>query len=307
MDLNSNCFRPYKKPNSETIYMSKQSNHPYHVKKQIPSMVNNRLNRLSKNESDFNFVKKDYQNALDKSQYNHELNYSEDNKHPDVRNKKRRRRKIIYFQPPFSLAVKTPIGKRFLHLVKKHFTPNHPLYKILNHRCLKISYCCMNNIKNEITSCNKRLRSDTSGADTTRLCNCRSKEDPCPLGGKCLLSNIVYRADIETKEGDHKIYIGTAGNTFKERHGGHKSSMKHRAKRNTTELSKAYWTLKDEGKTPVIKWSVVKQVKTKYNLKRGCTLCNTERYEIARANKDKLLNKRNERKRVCPHYTSSFF
>ena len=305
MDLDSDNFRPYRKPNSETIYMSKQSNHPYHVKKQIPSMVNNRLNRLSKNESDFNFVKKDYQEALDKSLYQHELNYSAVTRQSN-KNKKKRKRKIIYFQPPFSLAVKTPIGKRFLHLVKKHFTPNHPLYKVLNHRCLKISYCCMNNINNEITSCNKMLRSNTNEANTSRLCNCRGK-NTCPLEGRCLLSNLVYRADIETEEGDHDIYIGTAGNTFKERHGGHKSSMKHREKKDATALSQKYWELKDQGKTPKIKWSVVKQVKTKFNLKRGCTLCNTERYTIASANKDKLLNKRNERKRVCPHYTSSFF
>ena len=220
--------------------------------------------------------------------------------------KKKRRRKIIYFKPPFSLDVKTPIGRLFLKLVKKHFTPDHPLYKILNFRCLKISYWCLDNIKTEITANNRKLTKKNKKEDT-KLCNCKSKTEPCPLGNKCLSSNLVYRADITTKEGDHKIYIGTTGNTFKQRYTGHKTTLKHIGKKNTTELSKFYWKMKEENKTPEIKWSIVRQINAGFSLRNGCTLCNTERYEIAKAEKDKLLNTRNERKRACPHYASKFF
>jgi hypothetical protein len=126
------------------------------------------------------------------------------------------------------------------------------------------------------------------------------------MDGQCLKSNIVYRAEITTEEGDHGTYIGTSGNTFKIRYGGHKNSFRYSDNRNKTELSKFYWKLKDEGKTPNIKWSIIKEVKSGPNLK-ACTLCNTERYMIAQSENERLLNTRNERKRVCPHYTSMFF
>ena len=190
-------------------------------------------------------------------------------------------------------------------LIKKHFHTTHPLHKVLNHRCLKISYCCLNNVKSEITSHNRRLRNSTK-IETKPPCDCR-KKDSCPLNGKCQITNLVYKADITTEDGDHKIYIGTTGNSFKERHRGHKTSFVHERKANTTELSKYYWRLRNEGKDPVLKWSVIREVRGGYNRKNGCTLCNTERYEIARADKKRLLNKRTERKRVCPHYTSKFF
>ena len=83
-------------------------------------MVNKRLNRLSKAKTEFEFVKSDYNEALKKSKYKAELQFEDKTKINN--NKKKRRRKIIYFQPPFSLTVKTPIGKLFLKLVKKHFT-----------------------------------------------------------------------------------------------------------------------------------------------------------------------------------------
>ena len=214
---------------------------------------------------------------------------------------------MIYFQPPFSLTVKTPIGKLFLKSVRKHFTISNPLYKVLNFRCLKISYCCMNNIKSEITAINRRITSDNSDHQAEKLCNCRSKVIPCPLDGKCLVTNLVYRADIKTSEEDHRIYVGTSGNSFKERYTGHKTTFKHKKKKNSTELSKYFWKLKDQGKSPEIKWSVVRKISSKTTLRSGCNLCNTERYEIARADKNKLLNIRNERKRICPHYAKQFF
>ena len=224
MDMNSDTYRPYQKSNSKTIYMNNYSNHPNYIKKQLPNMINNRLNAVSKTKSDFEFIKPNYQDALEHSNYKQKLCYSENAITPNP-GKRKRRRKIIYFQPPFSLAVKTPIGKIFLKLVKKHFTTANPLQKILNAKSLKISYCCMSNAKSEITSYNKQLLSNKA-TPQDKTCNCRSKVDPCPLQGYCLTNNLVYRADITTKEGDHKIYIGTSGNSFKERYNGHTTTLK---------------------------------------------------------------------------------
>ena len=306
MDLQQNSFRPYKKPNSETIYMSKLSNHPNYIKKQIPLMVNNRLNSLSKRKSDFDFVKTNYQDALKKSHYDNELKYTNPTAKQATNGKKKRRRKIIYFQPPFSLSVKTPIGRCFLKIIKKHFHAKHPLYKILNHRCIKLSYSCLGNIKTEIAASNKALMG--SEDKDLRQCNCRKPEN-CPLEGKCLKKNIIYKAEITSNSAgtESKFYIGSAGNDFKQRYTNHKSSLKYISKRKTTELSKFYWELKDKGVTPNIKWSIMREVRSNYSLKNGCTLCNTEKYLIASAEKRRLLNKRSELKRVCPHYYSSFF
>jgi hypothetical protein len=262
---------------------------------------------LSKDKTEFDLVKDSYQKALRNGDYDHNLEFSDifGKEQYESRTKKKRRRKIIYFQPPFSLAVRTPVGKQFLNLVKRHFTPDHPLHKILNHRCLKISYSCMGNIKSEIATHNKRLMN--SEADERNGCNCNPSSGPCPLKGKCLSTSVIYQADIRTAEGDHMIYIGTTGNTFKERYGGHKTSFKNVKKRNTTELSKFYWQLKDQGKTPEIQWSILRHASSKKSARNGCILCNTERYELANADEKKLLNKRNERKRICPHHSSEFF
>ena len=53
LDLDRDSYRPYRKPNSETIYMSRSSSHPSYVKKQIPLMVNQRLCALSKSKPGF--------------------------------------------------------------------------------------------------------------------------------------------------------------------------------------------------------------------------------------------------------------
>ena len=232
-------------------------------------------------------------------------------------------------------------------MVKKHFTVKHPLYKILNPRCLKISYCCLPNVKMEITSYNNRILT-TADAEEPRLCNCRVKE-ACPLDGQCLRENIVYMAEIKAHKDQKqtRTYIGSAGNSFKERYAGHKSSLTHKSNRESTSLSQWYWNeiekkekedkekeekekqekkkkknkedkeakksrgntpkRKEEINLPEIKWTILQQTRAKYSLKNGCTLCNLERLEISRGNKDKLLNKRNELKRACPHYKKRFF
>ena len=124
----------------------------------------------------------------------------------------------------------------------------------------------MSNIKSEITANNRRITSSNSDHQPEKLCNCRSKVLPCPLDNKCLTSNIVYRADIKTSDGDHKIYIGTSGNSFKERYTGHKTTFKHEKKKNTTELSKYFWKIKDQGKLPEITWSIVRKISGKTSL-----------------------------------------
>ena len=39
------------------------------------------------------------------------------------------------------------IGKEFLKLINKHFSPHHKLHKILKRNSIKISYSCLPNMK----------------------------------------------------------------------------------------------------------------------------------------------------------------
>ena len=58
--------------------------------------------------------------------------------------KKRQKQKIVWFNPPFLMNVKTSVGQGFLKLVKKHFPKN----------MLEVSHSCMCNIASVISSYN---------------------------------------------------------------------------------------------------------------------------------------------------------
>ena len=56
--------------------------------------------------------------------------------------KKRRKRKIIRFNPSYSHNVKSSVGKQLPELVRQYFPKSHKLNKILNKNPLKVSYSC---------------------------------------------------------------------------------------------------------------------------------------------------------------------
>merc|ERR1712096_235557 len=125
------------------------------IKKNLPEMIEKRINRLSKSENIFKNSVSTYQNSLNDSNVKHELKYSENN-NPQTKKKANRPRKIIYFNPPFCQSLKTNIGKIFFQLINKHFKNNEALNKIINRNNCKISYSCMNNIKVIIQKHNKK-------------------------------------------------------------------------------------------------------------------------------------------------------
>ena len=75
LDLNNETYRPFRKPNDDPICINKYSNHPRHVKDNLPKAVNKRLNELSSSEEIFNKNKVEYENSLKKSGYATELKY----------------------------------------------------------------------------------------------------------------------------------------------------------------------------------------------------------------------------------------
>ena len=155
LNLENSTYRPYKKENNQIKYINIESNHPPSIIKQLPLSIESRLSSLSSSEEIFNDSVISYQDALDKSGYKHKLKYKANI--DTVSNKKQRKRNIIWFNPPYSKNVKTNIGKIFLNLIKKHFSPHHKFHKLFNKNTVTSSYSCTRNIKTIINSHNTKI------------------------------------------------------------------------------------------------------------------------------------------------------
>ena len=171
-------YKPYRKPNDETIYIHAKSNHPPNIIRQLPISIEKRLNALSHDETAFNESKRDYyQEALDRCGYDHVLQYRNPVP-PQPQQTRNRKRRIIWFNPPFSKNVTTNIGKYFFKLLDRHFPNNHKYRKLFNRNTIKISYSCMSNMSLVINNHNKSILCDKVNEE--RTCNCINK-NTCPL------------------------------------------------------------------------------------------------------------------------------
>ena len=132
-------------------------------------------------------------------------------------------------------------------------------------------------------------------SNTKYGCDCRSKES-CPL-------KIVYRADVNNVTNDEKkFYLGVTETRFKERFRNHTRDFKHPKDRNSTELSKYIWELKDANISPVTEWSIVTKVLSKTI--KFCKLCLSEKFYIIKSlNDPNILNKNSELDNTCRHQT----
>ena len=201
LNLKSGKYWPYRKPNNQPLYINERSNHPPAITKQLPSMLANRLSRLSSNENQFAKAAPDYMNTMHQSGHStDEIRYE-----PNHTKKTRsRKRNIIWFNPPYSEHVQTNICREFLRLLSKHFLPHHKLHKIINKNNVKISYSCMANMGAVIKKHNAKLLSSeptASNNNQTLPCNCRNKPSS-PLGGKCRDKSIIYKIQ------SHHQYLG---------------------------------------------------------------------------------------------------
>lgn len=143
-------------------------------------------------------------------------------------NVKPKRKKITWYNPPYSSKVRTNAVKCFMALIDKHFPKSDKLHKIINKNTVKISYSCMPNFKQAILSHNKKILQDhrKDQLPVPKGCNCR-KKDECPLKGECLTQAIIYKATVtQTDSNIQDTYIGLTENSFKTRFNLHKSSFK---------------------------------------------------------------------------------
>ena len=210
LDLNTGKFRPYAKPLSTTLYVHSQSNYPPKILEIIPEAINRRLFSISSDEDIFNEAAPSRQEALRKSGYTHKLEFRPPPQGPATQ-KRKRRRNVIRFNPPYNKKVRTNIGKEFISLINRSFPAGHKLRKIFNRNTVKLSYSCMSNVKQLIDGHNKAILQNAETAqpqqdEGKKACNCRKKEE-CPLDGECLVSEVVYQATVTTQDAQ-ETYIG---------------------------------------------------------------------------------------------------
>ena len=122
--------------------------------KQIPTSVNKGISSLSSDQTSFDCSTSFYENALKRSNYNFKIQYSTNYTGKPTPSGRTRRRHIIWFNPPYSKNVSTNVARNFLQLIDKHFSQSSPLHKIFNRNSIKVSYCCMGNMKNAISNHN---------------------------------------------------------------------------------------------------------------------------------------------------------
>ena len=302
LDLNNNLYKPYMKPNSNPVYINKQSNHPPSIKKQLPLMIANRISNLSSSKEIFEQEKGPYEDALRSAGYNTTLEYTKtnasQNNHPKSRN-----RNVIWFNPPYNEVAATNIGQKFLELIDKHFG-NSKLKKVFNRSNVKVSYSCLPNISASISAHNKKTLLEHTAQQqpaTTakKTCNCK-EDETCPLHKNCLQTSVVYKATVERNQWETANYVGLTAQTFKQRYRGHTKSFDEPQHENVTTLSKLVWDDKRENVDNLIKWSIIGSAPAYSPTTRFCNLCNLEK-TIIMFSEEKLLNKRNEINNKCRH------
>ena len=94
LNLKSCKYSPYRKPNDQLLYIHKDSNHPPTIKRQLPTMFQQRISDLSIGESEFNTAKGEYQSALESSGFHDKLIYA-----PSTPKSRSRSRSVIWFNP----------------------------------------------------------------------------------------------------------------------------------------------------------------------------------------------------------------
>ena len=157
LDLKNDCYRQWKKPNNNPIYVNKNSSHPPNCLKQIPIGIEKMITRNCSSEDELNKVINEYQPSIDSSGYTHILKYNPEAK--QCKKKRSRKRVVTWFNPPWSNSVKTNLAERFLSLVDeagKKFKGT-PLGYIFTRATIKISYGTTRNMKAHIAAHNKKI------------------------------------------------------------------------------------------------------------------------------------------------------
>lgn len=312
LDIPSESYRPYMKPGTVPKYIHRDSDHPPSIIRAIPQGVNNRLSRLSSSDAIFNAAAPPYQEALRKAGYSHKLVYNPPRPDNEVGAPRRRcrKRRITWFNPPFSKMVKSNIASTFLNIIDQCFPEGHVLRSTFNRNTVKASYRTMTNMAQILSKHNKKvLNKERPKAVVNEGCNCAPRSPPCPLEGHCLTPGVIYKAEVTTTEEQpapapptiaKETYTGLSMPPFKSRYYGHNLDLEHENAKGTT-LSQHVWTLK-RARTPyTIAWSIQARGGGYNPSTKQCCLCLLEKWHILFKPECATLNKRWEVFSSCRH------
>ena len=310
-------FRDFSKENHVPLYVHKESNHPPAVTKCIVKGVGQRLSANSSSQEMFDAAKGMYQEQLLKAGYTEELKF-EPRAEEGSSKRRRRKRDICWFNPPFCRSVITNVGKEFLRILDKCFPSGHPCHKALNRQSVKVSYRTMPNLGHIIASQNSKIIGKGEAHAAKRKCSCPEKDKPtCPLAGECLAENIIYqaqikalppkRAELEDEElmdprlGKVQTYLGRTKPNWKSRRNNHTASFKNIDQRTDSGLSKYVWDLKGQKRGFKLSWSLIAR-STSYSPSLDiCRLCLTEKHLLMQQPGLGTLNVEDEFYAACRH------
>ena len=160
----------------------------------------------------------------------------------------------------------------------------------------EIKHSCMPSMEKLIMAKNQSLvrKEVLTSSATDKACNCR-QPNACPADGKCLNEGIVYQAIVTPEDNNEENrYVGLTEGTFNTRYANHNTSFRHKKYRNSKELSKHIWSLKDADLKFSIKWKILKKCKPCSNATKRCNLCLYEKFATIRHPELSSLNCRNE-------------
>ena len=298
LDLKAGTHRAWVKPEQVIHYVHRESNHPAHVLKNIPIEVQRRLTLLSSNNAMFEAAKAPFQDALVRAGYDHQLVFTPTNQ-PSRR--RRRRRNILWFNPPFCKSVKTNLGRQFLQLLDHCFPRGHVLHKVLNRHTVQLSYRTMPNLGKLVAGHNTKVTTPTTNYGEPN-CNCRGKNAVCMMeGSRCMDEGVVYQAEVAADNKPIMKYVGVCAPKWKSRYANHKSDFKYSEKRIKTKLAGYIWSLKDEGIEPNIKWRILARTSSFKASNNTCRLCLMEKFILMHKPEEATINSRDEFFSGCLH------
>lgn len=164
----------------------------------------------------------------------------------------------------------------------------------------------MDNMNQIIKQHNAKVTKEISNEELPPVtCNC-PPDGICPLGNQCLLTNVVYKADVSYRHNNNnynKVYIGLTEPKWKKRFSLHKHTFRNRDTNYDTKLSDFIWKLRDNDVQEYgVKWSIMKRAPGYNSISKTCGLCTTEKLMICEfEDRDKLLNERSELVSKCRH------
>ena len=112
LDLTTGKYKPYNKRGNIPLYINVKSNHQPNIIMNLPDNISRRINKLSSDKSVFENSKDFYNSALSNSGFKDKMKFNRDYKR-NISENNNRKRKIVWFNPPYSNNVSTIIGKSF--------------------------------------------------------------------------------------------------------------------------------------------------------------------------------------------------